>query len=317
MAARSRAPCRPDCPVCSSTEIAFYQTHGDRRKGLPGAWRYWHCGTCSALFQNPMPTVEELKRYYERYEPSAQVSFASGAGSRHPGLRRLFHWLTGDVDPRDFVATEPGQRLLDFGCGHAPYLLDFRARGVDVAGAEIAPDVVAAYQARGIDVRPIDDLEQIPFGDASFDIVYLMQVIEHIRDPHRFLADLRRVVRVGGDVFLACPNGASRWRATFGTDWVTGWFAPYHLFVYTVQSLQLVGEANGFELVDAWSRTPESWFRLNLKARWRPDSHGVEGERIGWLDGFPSRVGVSCLLRLRELGIRERDCLVVRLRRGL
>jgi SAM-dependent methyltransferase len=301
--------------VCGTTAIEFYQSHRDRRKGLPGAWRYWHCRDCGALFQNPMPTVEELREYYAQYEPFAQVSFVASRGSRHPRLRRIAHWFTGDVDPRDFVPAQAGQRLLDFGCGHAPYLLDFRARGVDVAGAEIAPDVVAAYRARGIDVRRIDDPERIPFTDASFDVVYLMQVMEHIRDPHRFMRDARRVLRVGGEVFLALPNGESRWRSAFGTDWVTGWFAPYHLFVHTTRSLRLVAEANGFEFVESWSRTPESWFRLNLKARWRPNSPVVERERLGWLDSLPGRLGVSCGLRLGELVSPEGDCLVVRLRR--
>ncbi len=307
---------RDDCPICGSRDVRFAERHRDRRKGLSGEWAFWRCSGCSGLFQNPMPTVADLLGYYSIYSPEHRLPFELGVGSRYPALRRAGHWLTGDIDPRDFVPARAGARILDYGCGQAPYLLDFHRRGVDVAGAEIDGDVVRAYRARGFDVRLIEELERIPFDDQSFDTVYLMQVLEHIRNPHAYLAELRRVLKPGGDAFLALPNGNSWCRRRFGSDWVTGWFAPFHLFVHTGESVRLLAAAHGFEVADCWSRTPASWFRLNLKARRRPASNRLESEPVAWIDSLPGRLALGAALRLFELPQRDGDCLVVRLRRA-
>jgi SAM-dependent methyltransferase len=57
-------------------------------------------------------------------------------------LRRFYHRLSGNVDPRDFIDASKGARILDYGCGNAGYLADFHARGFDISGAELSSRVV-------------------------------------------------------------------------------------------------------------------------------------------------------------------------------
>ncbi|MBK8276117.1 MAG: class I SAM-dependent methyltransferase [Nitrospira sp.] len=304
------------CPVCY--EKALDSTGGvllsDRRKGLPGVWRVAECQKCTVISMVPLPTDDQLASYYDAYSQDSQIDLSQRAGSRYSNLRKLFHWVSGDVDPRDFVEVPSGARVLDYGCGHAGYLSDFHHRGVAISGAEIAAYAVEACRKHGYDVRKVEDFSRIPFPSGEFDIVYLMQVFEHLRDPHGFFQELSRILRNGGMLYLAMPNAASIWRKVFGCNWVSGWFAPFHLFHYTRDAMKKLANQYGFDLLLAWSRTPESWFRLNLKAALYSKEFRLDWHR-NWLDATSMRYLLMFLLRMIESPFREKDCLVLQFRK--
>ena len=161
----------------------------------------------------------------------------------------------------------------------------------------------------------IEEGERIPFPDGEFDVVYLMQVIEHLARPHEFLTEAHRVLKPGGALYLAMPNARSVWRRAFGAHWVAGWFAPFHLFVYSARAIRALARAHGFAVVQSWSATSDSWLRLNLRAALHPADNQLDAAPKRWLDRAPARIPLALALRLAELFVRERDCLVVRLER--
>jgi SAM-dependent methyltransferase len=286
----------------------------DRRKGLAGTWDLFECAACHSIMLLPLPSAEQLNACYVEYSRGDTIAFSPSRGSRHPALRKAFHWLSGDVDPRDFIRPTSGQRILDYGCGQAGYLVDFHAQGLAVSGAEMSATVVQACREHGLDVRLVTDPDKIPFPDAAFDIVYLMQVFEHVRRPQHFMEELARVVKPGGVLYLAVPNSRSIWRRVFGARWISGWFAPFHLFHYDRHSLSALAAQHGFEMVESWSRTPASWFRLNMKAWLYPRENRLDEFRCV-LDAAPLRYLAMIVLHALELFVRERDCLVVKFAR--
>lgn len=99
--------------------------------------------------------------------------------------------------PRVLAADGPAPDVLDLGCGEGGSVELFRSVRADVRwiGLDL-PD--SPYAPRpGADVRTYDG-ETMPFGDASFDVVFSKQVLEHVHDPRRVLAEVRRVLRPGG-----------------------------------------------------------------------------------------------------------------------
>ena len=304
------------CLNCSNevSDNALTSFHRDRRKGLPGDWRLVECDVCGILFMEPMPTEEQLARYYAAYSTDGRIDLSQKSGSHYPKFRKLFHWLSGDVDPRDFVQISDGARVLDYGCGHATYLSYFHDRGVSISGAEIAEYVVEACQNKGYDVHRVSDISCIPFADDEFEIIYLMQVFEHLRNPHEFMKELARIIKSDGMLYVAVPNSASIWRKVFGVNWVSGWFAPFHLFHYNREVLDKLASKYGFEVMESWSSTPESWFRLNLKACFYPKENKLDWYKC-WLDSLPIRYLLMCVLRVVELPFRERDCLVMKFKK--
>ncbi len=263
----------------------------------------------------PVPSDAELSVYYAAYTTEETVSLPkSGPGSDHPTIRRWFHFLSGDVDPRDFVVIPENARVLDYGSGQGTYLQYFHAQGVDVWGAEVTDTLVDACRHEGLRVNKVTSFEEIPFADNEFDVVYLMQVFEHLRDPRKFMLELSRIIKQGGNLYIAVPNAASIWRRVFGLNWVSGWFAPFHLFHYTKPALDRLAREFGFSAIDSWSRTPDSWFRLNLKARLFPTDNHLDS-RNSWLDRAPLRHVLIILLRLCEIVSQNRDCLVMKFER--
>lgn len=304
------------CRVCGSeATIIFHSVEMcDRRKGVPGVWRQTECSNCGTVSFRPFPTLEQLAEYYDSYSTDYDFLPLRGVGAKLPGLRKLLHRLTGDVDPRDFVKIPNGSRILDYGSGQATYLIDFHDRGMSISGAEISEHLVDGCLKRGLDVHHVEDPLQIPFSEDEFDVVYLMQVFEHLSDPHKALSELSRVMRIGGRLYIALPNGASIWRNIFGVNWVSGWFLPFHLFIYNRIQLAKMAETHGFSLIKSWSITPESWFRLNLKAVFFPNERNLE-RRLSLIDFLPVRLVFIIGLRIIEFLVNERDCLVVELQK--
>jgi len=302
-----------NCLTCGEhfSAESFQFSLGDRRKGLSGIWQLVKCNNCGVISMVPMPTDEQLAAYYDAYSKDDGVDLTRRTGVHYPRLRKLFHQISGDVDPRDFMDVPVGARVLDYGCGQAGYLCDFHDQGVVISGAEIAGHLVDACRNNGLDVHKVDDFSYIPFEDGTFEIVYLMQVFEHLRDPRGFMQELARILKNDGVLYLILPNAASVWRKIFGKNWVTGWFVPFHLFYYDRPMLAKIAREQGFEVVESWSSTPESWFRLNLKAYLYPKENNLDWRQT-WLDALPMRLIIMIFLRIFELPLHERDCLVMK-----
>jgi SAM-dependent methyltransferase len=302
----------PSCLACNIGHMKLLGSYTDRRKGLVGSWSLYECKRCGIISVSPSPSAAELAEYYSVYSHDKSVAFSPRAGSRYPLFRKLYHWLSGDVDPRDFIVPAGNSTMLDYGCGEAGSLYDFHARGVKISGAEISSEMVNACQKSGLDVHQVNNPDLIPFGNDAFDIVYLMQVFEHLRNPHVFLDELLRVTKPGGVLFMAVPNSKSTWRKIFGKNWVSGWFAPFHLFHYDKESLSKLAYQHGFDMADSWSRTPEAWFRLNVKAFLYKNEKQLD-TRLSLIDSNFMRIPLMVVLRILELFIQQRDCLVVKL----
>jgi SAM-dependent methyltransferase len=100
------------------------------------------------------------------------------------------------------VAAVEGRRMLEVGCGE----------GMMFEGTDIHPvqmDVSMTRVARAVDkcrMLLCADGYQLPFAAGSFDVVLLIAVLEHTRDPRRMLAEAQRVLTPGGRAIIVVPN---------------------------------------------------------------------------------------------------------------
>ena len=105
---------------------------------------------------------------------------------------------------RDYVPLE-NKRILDVGCGLGMYVEKFRRFSDDVYGVDIDPDKVKQAQERLPNIS-LSPAEELPFKDRSFDVVMLHEVIEHVVDDKRTIAEALRVLDVGGSLIIYAPN---------------------------------------------------------------------------------------------------------------
>jgi SAM-dependent methyltransferase len=76
-------------------------------------------------------------------------------------------------------------------------------------GVELIPEHASVARARGIDVVHADLGEGLPFDSGRFEVVHANQVIEHLRETDRFLAEIRRVLAPDGVACISTNNLAS------------------------------------------------------------------------------------------------------------
>jgi cyclopropane fatty-acyl-phospholipid synthase-like methyltransferase len=138
----------------------------------------------------------------------------------------------------DRVQLEPGERVLDAGCGVGGSSLWLaKERGVDVVGITLAARQVnkaRGYAARrGLTHRvqfKVADFTAMPFPDASFDVVWAVESLCHAPRKADFYQEAARVLRPGGRVVVADFLRAGRPLDTTGErllhEWLTGWAVP-------------------------------------------------------------------------------------------
>ena len=98
---------------------------------------------------------------------------------------------------------ERGTTILDVGCGIGAYGHPLQQRGMSWIGCEVRSDFVERAQSSGLDVRLVVG-DRLPFDDARFDAAFANEVLEHVRNPHPFLAEIRRVAPSAA--YFSVPN---------------------------------------------------------------------------------------------------------------
>ncbi len=136
-----------------------------------------------------------LRRVDERYV------IDEGVQSRYVATRDAQTFL-----PFLLPHLRPGMDVLDAGCGVgsialdlAPKTLPGRIVGIDIDTGQIetARGSAAERELHNVEFETASVYE-LPFADASFDIVYSVAVLQHVGKPIRALAEMRRVLRPGG-----------------------------------------------------------------------------------------------------------------------
>jgi len=107
-----------------------------------------------------------------------------------------------------------GTRLLEVGCGMGTDLLQFARGGAKVTGIDLTPRSIEISQRHlalyGQEADfAIADGERLPFGDASFDVVYSNGVLHHTPDTAGSVRELHRVLRPGGQARVMLYHRAS------------------------------------------------------------------------------------------------------------
>lgn len=62
------------------------------------------------------------------------------------------------------------------------------------------------FEYRGVTCQKVDAIDRLPFDDNVFDIVYAVEVLEHLQNPYAFIAEVYRIIKPGGMVLLSVPN---------------------------------------------------------------------------------------------------------------
>jgi ubiquinone/menaquinone biosynthesis C-methylase UbiE len=96
------------------------------------------------------------------------------------------------------------ERLLDGGCGNGGVARLLRDRVREVIAVDVEPSPAWRDEA-GLSFQTAD-AEQLPFPDASFDLVHSKDSLHHMEAPERAIAEYRRVLKPGGTALIIEAN---------------------------------------------------------------------------------------------------------------
>ncbi len=236
-----------NCPVCLSSSTAPAFSGSDIL--FQATTRQFHflvCHACDCLFMNPLPSAGEIAGFYpDQYWWS---------GSRSTLLKRLesIYRRIALRSHVSFIRTAAKRipsgsalRLLDVGCGSGTLIGLLKRRGFEVLGVDTSEEAAKVARIES-DVRVVTGtLATAGLEHASFDIVTLFHVMEHVTNPREVLAEVRRVLRPGGVLVLQVPNIDSWQYRWFGKKWY-GLDIPRHVIDYSRASIVQLVEDSGF-----------------------------------------------------------------------
>src|SRR5712692_9011546 len=120
--------------------------------------------------------------------------------------------FAGVANPFSLGRLEPGERVLDLGCGAGTDSLvaaQMVGEHGHVTGIDMTPEMLAKARAAAAEMGPVNvefvegEAEQLPFPDASFDVVISNGVIDLIPDKDAVFAEIFRVLTPGGRIQIA------------------------------------------------------------------------------------------------------------------
>jgi SAM-dependent methyltransferase len=97
----------------------------------------------------------------------------------------------------DWLAAQPGEEILDLGCGDGQLSVRLAAGGAKVRGVDASAGMVESARSRGVAAEQ-GSAEALPFGEARFDAVFSNAVLHWVRDQDAMMREVHRVLRPGG-----------------------------------------------------------------------------------------------------------------------
>ncbi len=151
------------------------------------------CGHCRLSVLSPLPKGREINAFYNQGYYNFNRAVEEGKGyyyARH--LRRI---------------AEKG-RFLDIGCATGFFLSGIRQNCAwEVYGQEMGKAAASyAREKMGLRVKDVP-LEKAHYPKNFFDFIHLNNVLEHVPDPALVMAEVGRILKPGGRLYLAVPNG--------------------------------------------------------------------------------------------------------------
>ena len=154
--------------------------------------------------------------YVDRDFPESYVNgfYEERAGGGYALTKENFFWWHEATKGSNrhilsLLGPANARRLLDIGCGSGTFLADARDAGWQVSGLEINEDFPRfCRDVLGMaDVRS-GSVADPPFPEASFDVVTMLDVLEHMYNPLLSLQQGARLLKAGGLMVIKSPNGA-------------------------------------------------------------------------------------------------------------
>jgi 2-polyprenyl-3-methyl-5-hydroxy-6-metoxy-1,4-benzoquinol methylase len=216
-----------DCPICGNREFEYlFMKRGER---------FVRCLQCTLMLINPPPDVSVTNSTYDQHYSQAYIDKA------RKKLKRCAGWVA-----RMQRRFDGRGKWLDVGCSAGFVVKAATDAGFDAYGVELEPAAVTfARDTLGLEKVSRGLLEEQGYPSEGFDVVTLYDVIEHVPNLNRLMAEMHRILAPEGIIEIRTPN-VSHWRTPRDLSRWKEVKPSEHLYYFNQQTLRLLFEKHGF-----------------------------------------------------------------------
>lgn len=211
------------CPACQA--IDYF------KRGTKGGCDLLVCRRCKTLFIAKLPDAESSKNY-QNYYTETNLTVPDFINRRMDDI------------VRGFSSFRDNGRLLDVGFGASTLLKAAQRAGWKPFGVDVSPNACEQASSLGFEVF-CGTLEAANYSDDVFDVVTASEVLEHVPEPKRVLAEIARVLRPGGLLWMTTPHAWGISAFMLGLKWSVV-RPPEHLQLFSIRGAKRMLEQNGF-----------------------------------------------------------------------
>ncbi|MGZ3448845.1 MAG: class I SAM-dependent methyltransferase [Polyangiales bacterium] len=232
-------PTRRSCPACGGSEVLpLLRQQFARIEGVSvlDGYTVVACAFCGACFAHEIPAQESFDRYY------AEATKYDDAGEPSPHDLRKHDEVAEDIAGR---LARRDARVLEIGCATGGLLQALARRGFrDLHGREPSPVCAGAARKNGLDVVVGSVLGELR---GPFDVVILVDVLEHLVDLPAAMRALRELLVEGGTLVAEVPDAA---RFAMLPEAPLQQLSIEHINFFSSASLENLARAHGFEPIE-------------------------------------------------------------------
>jgi SAM-dependent methyltransferase len=223
----------PSCPLCASARA--------RQMFEKAGHRYWRCPGCSLVFArggsnaNFRVSIDDYEPAYRQYLNDGPVDISN--------LDDVIAWIESHVS-----LGSAATRVLEVGVGSGKLVRRLRRmRPCAVDGIEPSGALFTAFGLGSLGIEAITLPEVASRQPAAYDVVTVLDVLEHVPDAAEFVDALARVTKSGGFVFLSTPDTGGLLARLLGRAWHH--YNVYHFSLYGRRAIAEAARRGGFRIV--------------------------------------------------------------------
>jgi 2-polyprenyl-3-methyl-5-hydroxy-6-metoxy-1,4-benzoquinol methylase len=217
------------CPVCEGSSFTKLFEKG----GEP----FVRCNGCTLVMINPRPVYADIIHTYIHGYSAGYID------KKDKKIRRAKRMV------RRLSRVVPRGCWLDIGCSAGFTLRVAREAGFDAYGVEVDPlGVKYATEVFGLKNVAVGSFEEQRYPDEFFDVITVVEVIEHVPNLNNFCSELKRTLSRTGIIYLTTPDVA-HWRTPKPLHRWEAILPSQHLYYFSKTTLQRLLEKHGLKIV--------------------------------------------------------------------
>ncbi len=223
------------CVGCLSTDKTFF--------GIKSGFSLYKCSNCKMISLYKIPEASSSVYNAEYFSGGSggfgYVNYDQDKEPMREGFKKYLNLIKK-------ISGRTG-KLFDVGAATGFFLVLAKDSGFTVSGVEISDFAAQKAREKGLNVVT-GTLSDVNFVDSTYDVMTLLDVIEHMPNPENDIKIAGKMLRSGGLVVINTPDSGSLLAMALGTKWHLI-LPPEHIHYFNENGVRSLLRRNGFEIL--------------------------------------------------------------------